>query len=51
MPASCRAGMYVTPCFDAIHVVPQKKHTSESANNAFALRLAMLVEYGLTVNV
>jgi hypothetical protein len=28
--------MYFTPCFEAIHVVPQKKQTMDSANNAFA---------------
>ena len=36
MPANCSAGIYLTPCFDANHVVPQKKQTRDKANNAFA---------------
>ena len=36
MPANCKAGMYLTPSLDAIHVVPQKKQTNASAKMAFA---------------
>lgn len=38
IPASCRAGMYFTPSFDASQVVPQKKQTKDKAKIAFALR-------------
>jgi hypothetical protein len=31
MAASCKAGMYFTPSFEAIQVVPQKKLTQQSA--------------------
>jgi len=31
IPASCKAGIYFTPSFEAIQVVPQKKLTQHKA--------------------
>ncbi len=37
MAQSCMAGILLTPTLEAIHVVPQKKHTQAKASNAFCL--------------
>lgn len=39
-PAICKAGAYVTACFDASHVVPHATLTHASANIAFVRVLA-----------
>jgi hypothetical protein len=43
MPAICKAGIFVTACFDASQVVPQKILTHTSATNALLLVLHIAV--------
>ena len=50
MPASCNAGMYLTPSFDANQVVPQKKQTNANANTAFALVPFLRIVSGLSTD-
>ena len=47
IPAICNAGIYRTPSFEAIQVVPQKKHTSANAKNAFDLVPFLCIVSGL----
>ena len=42
--------MCFTPCFEAIQVVPQKKHTIANANNAFALVPFFRIVIGLNTD-
>lgn len=41
IPASCKAGMCLTPSFEAIQVVPQKKHTQLKAKMGKPMALTL----------
>ena len=47
MPAICKAGICLTPSFDASQVVPQKKQTRAKANMAFAFVPFLRIVKGL----
>ena len=50
--ASCNAGMYFTPSFDAIQVVPQKKLTQQSAKigNPIEVIFEWILDFNFCIN-